>query len=407
MGRMERRSPLTTAVLAAVFLGAAACGELFTEAPDDGDILDGPLPGLTPEERAAFLRGDEAFGRAFSIAEGLGPIFNNVSCASCHSGDGRGRPENALARFGEPPDMAYEVGGPQLQDRAIPGAVAESLPDGFPVSMRLPPPVFGVGLIEAIEDEEILSRHDPLDLDGDGISGRAHLLEPPGWVPARERGGGAGPVVGRFSRKAQVGSLLEQVVGAYHQDMGITSDYLPQENLNPLAGADTRAADRADDPEVPEAELRAVLDYIRFLAPPSPAEAVGELARGQELFEEVGCAGCHTPVLRTGPHEVGALAYQEVRLYSDLLLHDLGEELSDGRRDGDAEGGEWRTAPLWGLRVMRDFLNGDAFLLHDGRARSVEEAVLLHGGEALGVRRSFEALSAGDRAALLRFVETR
>jgi CxxC motif-containing protein (DUF1111 family) len=403
---LERRLHGARALPWILLSGAAACGTLLTEAPDDGDLLDAPLEGLTAEERAAFVAGDEAFGKPFAIAEGLGPIFNNVSCASCHSGDGRGRPENALARFGEAPGMASEVGGPQLQDRAIAGAVAEALPSGYAVSMRLPPPVFGVGLIEAIPDAEILSREDPRDGDRDGISGRANRVRTPEWVPY-DTGGRPGGAVGRFSRKAQVGTLLQQVVEAYHQDMGITSDFLPEENVNPLAGASTRAADRVPDPEVAEATVRAVLDYIRFLAPPRPAEVTGELVRGEQLFGGAGCAACHTPVMRTGPHVVEALAFKDVHLYSDLLLHDMGDALADGRPDGGADGREWRTAPLWGLRVMRDFLNGDAFLLHDGRARSVEEAVLLHGGEAERARRVFEALAEADRRALLAFVETR
>jgi CxxC motif-containing protein (DUF1111 family) len=303
--------------------------------------------------------------------------------------------------------MARHLGGPQLQNRAIHGAVAETLPAGYPISVRLPPPVFGMGLIEAIPAGEILSREDPNDRDRDGISGRANRVEPPDWVPDGEPGIGRGAVVGRFSRKAQVSTLLQQIAEAYHQDMGITSDFLPVENVNPLAGASTRSADRAPDPEVSQATIRAVLDYVRFLAPPRPAEVEGEMVRGQELFQSVGCARCHTPTLRTGPHGVAALAYQDVHLYSDLLLHDMGDALADQRPDGGASGREWRTAPLWGLRVMRDFLNGDAFLLHDGRARSVDEAVRMHGGEADAVRRAYEALPPADLRALLAFVETR
>jgi CxxC motif-containing protein (DUF1111 family) len=303
--------------------------------------------------------------------------------------------------------MATAMGGPQLQSRAIAGAVPETLPDGYAASPRLPPPVFGVGLIEAIPEAEILSREDPHDADGDGISGRANRVPVPDWVPYTEPGAASGVALGRFSRKAQVSTLLQQVTEAFHQDMGITSDFLPFENVNPLSGADTRSADRAPDPEVGEAAVRAVLDYVRFLAPPRPGEVTGERVRGEQLFHEVGCAACHTPMMRTGPHTAEALAFQEVRLYSDLLLHDLGDALADGRPDAGADGREWRTAPLWGLRVMRDFLGGDAFLMHDGRARSVEEAVRLHGGEAEGARRRFDALSESDRRALLAFVESR
>jgi CxxC motif-containing protein (DUF1111 family) len=202
-----------------------------------------------------------------------------------------------------------------------------------------------------------------------------------------------------------VTSLLQQVVEAYHQDIGITTDFLPVENANPLAPAS--GADRAADPELPEAEVRAVVEYLRMLAPPAPGPMTDRRTQGESIFGGIGCAGCHVPVLETGPHRIAALAYREAPLYSDLLLHDMGDELADLRPDGDADGHEWRTAPLWGLRVMRDFLAGDAFLLHDGRARSVEEAIGFHGGEAAGSRAAFDALSADERAALLDFVESR
>ncbi|MGH7475468.1 MAG: di-heme oxidoredictase family protein [Longimicrobiales bacterium] len=376
--------------------------------------MDGPLPGLTDAELAAFIEGDEAFGRRFAPSDGLGPIFNNVACAACHSGDGRGRPENALTRFSLGDDLVPHLGGPQLQDRAIPGAVPERLPDGVQTSVRLPPPVFGVGLIEAIPQSTILALADPDDADDDGISGRPNFVVPEDFVPTDEVGGfvpidsgGARPQLGRFGRKAQVSSLLLQVAKAYHEDIGITNDFLPIENRNPLASQATEAADRVPDPELAEGELRAVLAYLRTLAPPAPGRLTERRAEGQTIFHAIGCARCHVPELRTGPSTIAALAHQPVHLYSDLLLHDMGPELADGRPDGDADGREWRTAPLWGLRVMRDFLNGDAFLMHDGRARSVEDAILLHGGEAEAVRNAFVALDAAERAALLDFVESR
>jgi CxxC motif-containing protein (DUF1111 family) len=399
---------VASALLALAAAGAmTACDDLFTAAPPGEDLLDSPLPDLTADELAAFARGDAEFGRAFAAAEGLGPIFNNVSCASCHSGDGRGRPENALVRFGTAPDFAAHLGGPQLQTRAIGGAVAEQLPAGVASSRRLPPPVFGMGLMEAIPDRTLLALADPEDRDRDGISGRAHMVTPPAWVPADEAGAGPAPIVGRFSRKAQVAGVLQQTVGAYHEDMGITSEFLPFENVNPLARASSLAADRAPDPEVSTAALRAVVHYVRTLAPPAYAEVTGTIARGRDLFVQAGCAKCHVPTLRTGAHRIAALSFKDVELYSDLLLHDLGPALSDGRADGGADAGEWRTAPLWGLRVMRDFLNGEAFLMHDGRARSVEEAILLHAGEASAARAWFQALAGPDQDALVQFVETR
>lgn len=387
---------------------ALACGDLLTSAPDPGDTLDGPLDGLTAPEMSAFLRGDEEFARRFAPSTGLGPIFNDVACAACHSADGRGRPGNALARIGSPADgFLAGLGGPQIQDKAIQGAIPGEIPPGVPVSLRLPPPVFGVGLIEAIPEATILALADPDDADGDGISGRANLVTPPGWVPATEPGSGPGPRVGRFGRKAQTTSLLQQTVEAYLQDMGITSDFLPDENRNPLAGPAADAADLVLDPEVPASTVFAVVNYIRLLAPPAPGPMTPARQRGATVFSDIGCAKCHVPVLQTGPNPVRALSNRPVPMYSDLLLHDMGEALADDRPDGGASGREWRTPPLWGLRLMRQFLNGEAFLLHDGRARTIEEAILLHGGEARRSRDLFAGLVAADRAALLDFVGSR
>ncbi|HET9325575.1 MAG TPA: di-heme oxidoredictase family protein [Candidatus Eisenbacteria bacterium] len=393
-----------------ILVGAAllnACGTLMTTAPDPGDVMDGPLDGLTKEELAAFATGDAQFGKPFAIADGLGPIFNNVSCAACHSGDGRGRPENMLTRFSMGGDPVHHMGGPQLQERAIPGAYAEQLPGGVEWSRRLPPPVFGVGLIEAIPVADVLAHADEADANGDGISGRPNWVQPAEFVPAHEPGGGTGPQLGRFSRKAQVSSLIEQTVAAYAEDIGITSDFRTVENYDPLASPANAAADRVSDPELPAADVIAVVTYLRLLAPPAPGAMNASRERGRTVFASVGCASCHVPVLRTGPSKIRALANRDVALYSDLLLHDMGDGLADYRPDGSADGREWRTTPLWGLRVMREFLNGEAFLLHDGRARSVDQAIRLHGGEAQAARDGFIALPESDRKALLDFVESR
>ncbi len=390
--------------LAAVVLGLAACDRLMTTAPSSGDLFDAPLTGLSAAELAAFAEGDAQFGLAFAPAAGLGPIFNNVSCASCHSGDGRGRPENALTRFSRSGDPVRELGGPQLQDRAIPGAEAETVPEGVETSLRLPPPVFGVGLIEAIPEADILAYADESDADQDGISGRPNYVTPPDFLPAH---GGGVPVVGRFSRKAQVASILQQTVEAYHQDMGITTDFITDDNHNPLASGATVAADRVADPELATASVLAVVAYLRMLAPPEPGPMTPGRIRGRAMFDQVQCGSCHVPSFETGTSSIPALRNRTAQLYSDLLLHDMGEGLADGRPDGQANGREWRTTPLWGLRIMREFLKGQVFLMHDGRARSVDQAIRLHGGEADSARIRFEALPSADRAALIDFVESR
>jgi CxxC motif-containing protein (DUF1111 family) len=389
-------------------LGLTACDQLTTQAPQDGDVFDAPVEGLSPFEAAAFARGDAEFERRFSPAMGLGPIFNNVSCASCHSGDGRGVLDNSLLRIGsETDEFLNSLGGPQIQDKAIPGAEPERVPPGIAVSTRLPPPVFGVGLIEAIPDATILARADPTDANGDGISGRANMVPLAGFVPAHEPNGGPGLKLGRFGRKAQNASLMQQVVSAYLQDMGITSEFLPLENRNPLSSVPVEAIDVVPDPEVPAATVQAVAHYIRALAPPAPGVDTPERVQGRAAFTDIGCASCHTPVMRTGTSVLPALSNKDVELFSDLLLHDMGNGLADNRPDGQASGREWRTAPLWGTRLMKHFLNGRELLLHDGRAHSVEEAILMHGGEGQGARDRFATLSAPMKRALLEFVGSR
>ena len=399
---MARTSRISLVV--ALALSGTACSDLATEAAPDGDVFDAALPGLTADELAAFVRGDAEFARRFAPATGLGPIFNNASCASCHSADGRGRLSNALQRIGSAEDdMLRPMGGPQIQDRAIPGAQPERLPGSVPMSLRLPPPVFGVGLMEAIPDATILALADPDDRDGDGISGRPNWVTPSNYVSATD----ARQRIGRFGRKAQTATLLEQTVEAYHQDMGITSDFQPLENHNPLSSVPVEAADRVVDPEIPPATVLAVVHYLRTLAPPNPGADTDQRREGRALFASTGCTGCHVPTLQTGPNAITALANRPVELYSDLLLHDMGDALADRRPDGSATGREWRTTPLWGLRLMRQFLDGQALLLHDGRARTVEDAILLHGGEAARARDAFAGLTAAQKRSLIDFVESR
>lgn len=402
-----RGAAIASIAICALATLPVGCSKLLPTQPAPGERFDQPLDGLSNGELGDFQLGQVQFRRAFTIREGLGPVFNSASCISCHSGDGRGSTENILVRFSRGTDLIPSEGGPQLQDKAIPGAEPERLPAGVDVSRRLPPPVAGIGLIEAISDSSILSHADPGDADADGISGRPNYVAAASYVPADEPGGGVGLKVGRFGRKAQVPALLQQVVEAYHQDMGITSSYHPIENTNPLATRVVPGLDQAADPEVEDNEVRVVTQYVRELAPPKPGDWTDRRRRGEAVFQTVRCAGCHVPTLHTGPHEIDALANRDVTLYSDLLLHDLGPDDADNRPDGDADGLEWRTTPLWGMRIQREFLDGRLLLLHDGRAHSVDEAVREHGGEAAAVRAAYLALSADDRAALLDFVESR
>lgn len=396
------------ALLLSGTVAIAACDQLTTVAPPDGNVFDAPLEGLTDAELAAFARGDGEFERPFAPNTGLGPIFNDVSCATCHSGDGRGQLRNALFRIGSSSDdFQRSIGGPQIQDKAIPGAHPEQIPAGLPVSVRLPPPVFGVGLIEAIPEAAIVANADEFDADGDFISGRPNYVLAADFVPANEPNAGPGLKLGRFGRKAQNAVLFQQVVEAYLQDIGITSPFLPSENRNPLSSIPIEVVDRVPDPEVLESTVQAVTFYIRTLAPPAPGRDTERRNEGGQLFTQIECSRCHVPEFQTGPNLVAALSNKPVRLYSDLLLHDMGDELADNRPDGMATGREWKTPPLWGLRLMRRFLSGQALLMHDGRARTVEDAIMLHGGEAFASRQRFANLTRAQKDALLDFVESR
>lgn len=382
------------------------CDAIMTEAPTAGDDFTAPLDGMSHDLNSAFLAGDENFERAFTVAEGLGPIFNNISCEGCHPGDGRGTPEMGFFRFSRGSDLAVDIGGPQHQDKAIPGISLEHVPGGVDRSFRIPPPVFGVGLIEAIPVETILANADPEDDDGDGISGRPNWVMPPDFVPEHHIGGGNELQLGRFSRKAQVTTLIEQVAAAYQQDMGITNDFIPVENHHPQAGGGVALGDEVADPEIPASTVLLTAMYVRLLKPPARGQITAEVERGEQLFAEIGCVSCHVPNMRTGVNAIPELSEVDAQLYSDLLLHDMGAELADNRPDGDATGSEWRTAPLWGTRLVGDFLNGEQFYLHDGRARSVDEAIRQHGGEGQQARESFVGLAADAQRAVIAFVES-
>ncbi len=386
------------------------CDHLLTKEPEPDQSFEGPIDGLTNEQRAIFTRGDAAFGDVFTFQTGLGPLFNQASCERCHVGDGRGHPRVNLKRFGRNLgngqfDSMVEYGGPQLQERSMPGYAAETIPShADAVSERAGPLVVGLGLIEAIPDQTILSYADPNDANSDGISGRPNLITAPEYIGT---GGGPynGKYLGRFGRKAGAMNLLQQAATAYHQDMGITSDYISEENYNPLIGG--TGGDPVPDPEISASTVNDVVFYLQTLRPPARRnEDDPAVLRGEQVFNSIKCSSCHVPVMMTGPHAIAALSNKPARLYSDMLLHDMGPDLADNFIEGEASGTEWRTTPLWGLGITENVLGGIPFYLHDGRTSDLRVVIDLHKGEADASRVAFRQLPSSDQEALIRFLKS-
>ena len=412
-----------TALSGAILLMLTACDALGPSAPPDELLLAGPMEGLSPAQIRQHIRGDEAFGRIFGAADGLGPIFVAESCERCHAGDGKGHPVFNLTRFGRMTPSGFDPmrssGGPQVQSRALPGFPVETVPTAATGSaVFMAPAVTGLGLLEAVPDALLLSLEDPDDRDNDGISGRVQLVDESDVVAEvvslesvldgitgfpRERIDGR--FIGRFGKKGSAISLLHQTVTAYREDMGVTSDILPTDPIPPELGG--FGSDGVADPEVSSAEVQAVVFYLRTLRPPPRRRAdAADVREGEALFAAIGCATCHLPALQTGPSAIRALDRVTFHPYTDLLLHDMGPELDDGYTEGRATTAEWRTAPLWGIGLAERSQGGQRFLLHDGRARTIPEAIGFHGGEGAASRAAYGALTAAQQAQVLAFLES-
>lgn len=417
---MQTIPGIITALAAA--LSIAAC-DTFPSAPRDNLVLEGPMDGLTGTQLALFVAGDEEFGRIFAPSEGAGPLFIAQACASCHPGDGKGHPSFDLTRFGRMTGDGFDpmrsFGGPQLQHRAVPGYIPEVIPLGATGVARFSPPlVTGLGFLEAVEESTLFDLADPDDTDDDGISGRVQLVDSTDFIadiisigailagddgtPPRSFDG---KYVGRFGRKARSVNLLEQTVSAYAEDIGLTTDLVPTDPVNVQVGP--RTPDSAPDPEVSSSTVDNVVFYLRTLRPPPRRRADDpDVVAGEMLFEQVGCASCHVPALRTGFSSIAPLNDVVFYPYTDLLLHDMGPELDDGYTEGSATTAEWRTTPLWGLGLAERSQGGQAFYLHDGRARTLDEAITFHGGEGAASREAFLGLTSEERDQLIHFLRS-
>jgi CxxC motif-containing protein (DUF1111 family) len=358
-----------------------------SEAKTIGD----PLPFLSLYQRRLFFQGSAVFQREFTPATGLGPLFNNNSCAQCHEdpvigGVGEEVETHATAYAGGVCSDLASVGGPVVQDSVTPalhaalGINGEPLPPGATASgRRTTPSILGFGLLDAVPEEVILSHADPDDRNHDGISGR----------PNRAANGH----VGRFGRKAQVDRLSAFNAVAFIMEMGITN---PDNQIEQTVGGNPLPAgvDPTPEPEITQTDVDAASAFVQLLAPPRERALTLETAFGRKVFVEIGCAGCHLPGLRTGPNRIFALSNRVVHAYTDLLLHDMGPALADICL-GLAEPSEFRTEPLMGLRFKTAFL-------HDGRAPTIEEAIRQHAGEGARAQSRFVALGPLGRAALLK-----
>ena len=405
------------------------------------------IPGMNPRNVFVHELGDGLFEAKFvsvpaPVNPGLGPIFNNTSCVSCHQRDGRGRPPTPgdktramLFRISVP--GTDEHGGPkpvpgygvQLQDKALSGTQPEAdvtmsysekavtLKDGtvirlhvphytlinpyvpLPAKVLLSPRIaaqtVGAGIINAIAEDQILQHADPEDKDGDGISGR------PNWVYDQTS---QSKQLGRFGWKANVASLSDQVAAAFQQDMGISNYIFPEESSK---GQSQFPEQNTEGVNIRDSLLDATIFYMATLAVPARRNVnKPETQQGARLFAEIGCQKCHVATFTTKVNVAfRPLSHQTVHPYSDFLLHDMGDALSDHRPDFEASGNEWRTAPLWGIGLTEK-VSGYTYYLHDGRARSLIEAILWHGGEAAASREAFSELAPTDRQAVLAFLNS-
>lgn len=375
------------------------------------DLSDVPLHGASRELVERFKEGDALFDFVFREPDGLGPLYIRTACSSCHEGAtrGPGAVQKMVAVEADGVTPAADQSGLPWGHTARPYMAAGALtpigppPEGaiIKLSTRLGPPVFGRGYMEAVDDAEIERVEAAQAAAGGPVSGRInrvtfHSKANPGSAFHAYAEGDAG-VIGRFGFKGRVATLDDFTADAYQGDMGVTSPMRPAELSNP-DGLDDDAKGGAD---VSLDTVNAVADYMRLLEMPARLDVGG---RGAALFEQAGCAACHVPSLRTrGDYPIALLAGIDAPVYTDFLLHDMGDDLADGLADEGATSREWRTPPLIGIRHLTAYL-------HDGRAATVEQAILLHdgpGSEAAASTDAFRAMPPEERAALIDFVRSR
>ena len=401
---------LFASLIASALVG---CEKLLPPAPEPGETIAEPTNGLTMAQMSHFIEGDELFAKIYTAEEGLGPIFIQNSCEGCHVGDGKGHPFNTEVRFGQIGDdgkfdYMLDQGGPQLQHRSIANYIPETLPEGHTTtSERIAPLVIGMGHLAAIHDQDIIDLEDIDDADGDGISGRINYITAKDYFIPEDFhiANSEGKYIGRFGKKAKEITLLDQVVFALKEDMGLTSDFDTEDLVNYEIGIG--ASDAVAEPEVGNNVVDHLVFYMRTLKTPTRRDLENpSVIHGEEIFKEIGCNKCHVQEFTTTAQDIDAISEKTFYPYTDLLLHDMGEALNDNYPEGDAKGNEWRTPPLWGLGLAADSQGGTGYYLHDGRATSLEETILLHAGEAGSIRDNYITLSDSEKEDLMSFLNS-
>lgn len=461
------KNTITTLLLAAIALSCSNDDNYISQNLDANEQFSGgetttfdfssnafslQAPNINTEQGLNFFVGNSLFNQNWVSApasttarDGLGPLFNARSCSGCHGDDGRGRPPYSTSELSHGLLLRLSINGVstnggtvndsnyggQLQDQSIQNIDTEAgfeityqdingqYTDGTPytlqkpiyhitdlmygpisndinISPRVANQMIGLGLLEAIDEATILSFSDESDSNNDGISGRPNYV----WDVATNS-----TVLGRFGWKANQPNLQQQVAGAFSGDIGITSSLFPNENCPP--GVDCNNLPNGGEPEITDENLSHVTLYSSTLGVPARRNWNDEnVQEGKALFNQINCNSCHIPEITTGVHPtIDALSNQTIRPYTDMLLHDMGDDLSDNRADFLATGNEWRTPPLWGIGLI-ETVNGHTRLLHDGRARNIEEAILWHGGEASASKLAFTQLNSVEREKIIAFLNT-
>ncbi len=394
---MGSRVPFRSIGLAVAVLGSLALVPIGNSPPPD---FGAPLPGLTAEQLARFNAGKAEFLEVETIPDGVGPVFNDVSCATCHSVPAVGGGSTRLeTRFGTllangQFDPLSQFGGSLIQSQGIgPNGecdyVAEIVPpEATIVAGRRTTPLFGLGLVDGVPEQTLRQIASQEACDPDGIGGLVSIVTD---LSTGRR------AVGRFGWKDQNPTLFQFAGDAYFNEMGITNPEFPDENC-PQGDCGALSCNPAPGLNDDGSGVKAFADFMTFLAPPPRGPITAMAGAGEHVFHNLGCAGCHRSDLQTGSSPVAALDRKTFHPYSDFLLHDMGS-LGDGVTQNRATGRLMRTAPLWGVRRITT-------LLHDGRATTLEQAIAAHDGQARKARERFRRLSSWEKAQLVAFLNS-